>query len=243
VQPYNEIVLRLLKRILPPSTKRRAKLAMGFQDMETRLRNLARAGFRCTGAVDVGAFEGDWARLANDVFACPVLMCEPLPDKRDALRSLAGQRKGQFEAVALSTEAGTATFYSQETNSHLAHGHAREGVATVEVAKDRLDNVLRRHPEFRPNLLKVDVQGLELDVLRGAGERLADFEVIVMEVSIIPMGDARPFRESIEFMAQHGYELYDFLPMYYRPLDGALWQGDAFFVRRGSALIASRAYA
>lgn len=36
-----------------------------------------------------------------------------------------------------------------------------------------------------------------------------------------------------------GYRLYDFLPMYYHPLDNALWQGYAFFVRNDSKLISS----
>jgi hypothetical protein len=31
---------------------------------------------------------------------------------------------------------------------------------------------------------------------------------------------------------------YDFLPMYCRPLDNALWQSDAFFVRNDSQLVA-----
>lgn len=34
-----------------------------------------------------------------------------------------------------------------------------------------------------------------------------------------------------------------FPPMYYRPLDGALWQGDAFFVRDDSPMVASEQWA
>lgn len=49
-------MLKFIKRCLPNGFKQRVKHAMGFQDMATRLRNLKRAGFACTGAVDVGRF-------------------------------------------------------------------------------------------------------------------------------------------------------------------------------------------
>jgi hypothetical protein len=41
-------------------------------------------------------------------------------------------------------------------------------------------------------------------------------------------------------MEARAYRLYDVLPQYYRPLDGALWQMDVFYVRHDSALVASR---
>src|ERR1019366_8538169 len=44
------------------------------------------------------------------------------------------------------------------------------------------------------------------------------------------------------FMEARGYRLYDVLPQYYRPRDGALYQMDVFYVRNDSALIASRSW-
>ena len=87
--------------------------------------------------------------------------------------------------------------------------------------------------------MKVDVQGFELDVLEGASDVLDQFEVIVLEVSIIRIGKVPTFYEVMQYMHAKGYRLYDFLPMYYRPLDNALWQGDAIFVRNDSSLVSS----
>jgi hypothetical protein len=50
------------------------------------------------------------------------------------------------------------------------------------------------------------------------------------------------FREVMDFMADRGYRLYDIIPMYWRPRDGALWQCDAFFVRDDSPLVASESW-
>jgi FkbM family methyltransferase len=237
-------MLHRIKRILPRSLKTRLKHFMGVQDMETRLRNLRANGFRCVGAVDVGAFAGDWATLTNSVFDCAVIVVEPQPAQQRALRELASLIPMHVEPVALAETVGEMTLLLEETNSRLVRDpQLSSGASGVRVAVDRLDRLLDRHANLRPNLLKLDVQGHELKVLDGAGSALNQFEVVVMEVSVIRIGAVPVFHEVIEYMRLRNYRLYDFLPMYYRPRDGALWQGDAFFVREDSQLVASEQWA
>ena len=232
-------MLNLLKQLLPERFKRQIKHSMGFQDMETRLRNLKRSGFKCSGAVDVGAYAGEWALQANDIFFCPVIMIEPQPNQRDKLLSLAKKLPFELESIGLSKEQGILKFFLQETNSRIAIDNELKNstLPTINVPVDRLDLMLKRHTSHCHNLLKIDVQGFELDVLMGAGASLSQFEVVILEVSIIRIGPVPIFSEVLNFMASCGYRLYDFLPMYYRPLDGSLWQGDAFFVRNDSKLV------
>jgi FkbM family methyltransferase len=237
-------MLHRIKRILPQRLKTRIKRFMGAQDMETRLRNLRASGFLCVGAVDVGAFAGDWATLANSVFDCAVIVVEPQPAQQHALRQLAKLIPIQVEPVALAETVGEMTFLLEETNSRLVlDPRPSTDASCVRVRVDRLDSLLDRHADLRPNLLKLDVQGHEFKVLDGAGSALRQFEVIVMEVSVIRIGPVPVFHEVIEYMRLRNFRLYDFLPMYYRPLDGALWQGDAFFVRDDSPLVASEQWA
>jgi FkbM family methyltransferase len=232
-------MLNYVKRSLPEGLKRRVKHAMGFQDMETRLRNVRRAGFVCTGAVDVGAYAADWALLAHDVFGCPVLLVEPQPQQQDVLRRRSAGKPFEIEPLALSAQAGTLDFQLQETNSRLLSESESTDLPRIRVPVERLDTMLARHAGMRPNLLKVDVQGSELAVLDGAGNSLSQFEIIILEVSIIRIGPVPVFKEVLDYMGARNFRLYDFLPMYHRPLDGALWQGDAFFVRNDSRLVAS----
>lgn len=231
--------LALLKASVPVGWKRRIKQAMGFQDMETRLVNLRRAGFACTGAVDVGAYRGEWAALAHACWQCPVLAVEPQPEPLSALQRLASRVPMAIEIVALSDRAGRMAFRLDETNSGLATAADEAERPCIEVEVERLDAVLIRHPGLRPNLIKIDVQGAELAVLEGAGDALRRFEVVILEVSLIRIGPVPVFGEVVQWMGERGYRLYDFLPMYYRPRDGALWQGDAFFVRDDSPLVSS----
>jgi FkbM family methyltransferase len=221
--------------------KERLKSEMGVQNMGRRLANLKRAGFSCTGAVDVGAFCGDWARLAHSEFDCPVLLFEPQPAQQAALKTASAGKPFIVEPVALGRQAGRTRFVLEETGSRMVEPDQEQRSPVIEVPVDTLDAALARHA-FHANLLKIDVQGFELEVLAGATKSLQDFDVVILEVSVIRIGPVPTFHEVLDFMAQRGFRLYDFLPMYYRPRDGALWQGDAFFARNDSALVASESW-
>lgn len=236
-------MLNRIKQALPPNFKRRIKHAMGTQDMETRLRNLRACGFECASAVDVGAFVGDWSVLANSCFGCTTIAIEPQPSRQPVLHRLAKRIPLRVENVALAERAGELPLVLEDTNSRLRAGRDDQSALSVLVKIDRLDALLERHSDLQPNLLKLDVQGHELKVLDGAGASLNRFEVIVMEVSIIRIGPVPVFHEVLEYMRLRDFRLYDFLPMYYRPRDGALWQADAFFVRDDSPLVASESWA
>lgn len=232
---------KILKALVPQSLKLTLKHFMGFKSMESRLLNLRNAGFNCQGAVDVGAYHGEWSRGLRSVWNVPLIMVEPQTSCKPILErfaSNAGEVAAHLELCALGKEAGSVEFLLEETNSRMVQSGESVGLPSIQVQVKTLKELISLYPE-KFNLLKVDVQGFELDVLEGAGERLQQFEVIILEVSIIRIGPVPTFYEVMQYMDRKGYRLYDFLPMYYRPLDNALWQGDAFFVRNDSPLVSS----
>lgn len=231
----------ILKALVPPSLKGLLKQAMGLKTMETRLQNLRHAGFQCTGAIDVGAYHGEWSKNLRSVWDVPLIMVEPQPSCAPFLERFAnrpGTPAAHLEQCALGKEAGSVEFVLQETNSRMAPNGQGAGAPSIRVPVKTLREIVPNQPG-KFNLLKADVQGFELDVLEGAGGLLQQFEVVILEVSIIRIGSVPTFFEVMQYMDGKGYRLYDFLPMYYRPLDNALWQGDAFFVRNDSPLVSS----
>ena len=226
---------------MPQSLKKPLKEFMGFKTMENRLLNLRAAGFVCTGAIDVGAYHGEWTKGLRSVWNVPLIMVEPQASCRlllERFASKANRVATHLEFCALGKAAGTVDFILEETNSRMDQSGGAGGKPSMRVTVKTLGELISVYPE-KFNLLKVDVQGFELDVLEGAGELLQQFEVIILEVSIIRIGPVPTFYEVMQYMDGKGYRLYDFLPMYYRPLDNALWQGDAFFVRNDSPLVSS----
>ena len=235
-------IVAAMKRAFPAQWKRSIKLAMGFQDMEFRLSVMKRAGFNCSGAIDAGAFSGEWAQMLQRVWDAPVLMVEPQTAQQTTLRALVagGHGKLMLEAVALGAASYEAQLLLEETNSRLSEAKelSETGKPAQSVTVETLDQVMARYEDFHPNLLKLDVQGAELSALDGATSSLERFEVIVLEVSFIRIGAVPLIEEVIEYMSRRNFRLYDMLPMYYRPLDGALWQADAIFVNVASPLVA-----
>lgn len=240
-------MLDQLKRFLPyrlrQSLKRRV---FHVKDMHSRLDNLRRAGFHCKGAIDAGAYTGSWT---DDFWyaypGVPSIMVEPLPHLHERLSAKASTVPGSRAIqAALGRGEGRSAFRIGETNSYLIQDTSTlPGSAWVEVDVLTLDSLLGSLGTNQPNLLKLDLQGAELDCLQGCSALARHFEVVITEVSIIPIGGVPEFSVLHGFMEATGYRLYDILPQYYRPLDDALWQCDAFYVRKDSSLIQSMEWA
>jgi hypothetical protein len=108
----------------------------------------------------------------------------------------------------------------------------------------RLDETCRELGAPAPILMKLDVQGSELDVLEGAIETLQQTEVIIMEVSFFGFfREAPTVVDVITSMAERGFVPYDILGLHHRPLDGALAQADIVFARHDSRLRKVHSYA
>lgn len=235
-------LLDILKRTIPYDMRQRMKRKLfHVNDMPARLQRLRGAGFTCTGFIDGGAFEGEWTRQFWGVFpALPAVMVEPLPAKQAGLRKISGQVAGSsVVTAALGREPGTARFRVSETNSGVLSASESPSDGVIEVRLMTLDEILAIDASFRPNLLKLDLQGHELECMEGCRNLAANFEVIVIEISLIPIGGAPVFTQVNNYLEQKGYRLYDVIPQYYRPMDGALFQVDAIYVRTGSSLLSS----
>ena len=79
----------------------------------------------------------------------------------------------------------------------------------IEVPVRTLDGVLAEDPSVEPiDLLKIDVQGNELKVLRGAEQSLQRTRLIWIEVSFRPLYEGSAvFSEVYDFLYAHGFYL------------------------------------
>ena len=82
-------------------------------------------GFTPAAIVDVGAYKGDWTRLARRVFPnVPVLMVEPQASKRPHLEEVCRELQGtQYVQALIGRRGGESTaFFEMETGSFLFPG-------------------------------------------------------------------------------------------------------------------------
>lgn len=226
----------------------------GFRPDEERslqrgaLRQLARMGVTPATVVDVGAAHGTPA-LYETFPAARHLLVEPLAEFEAPLRALAA---GLSDARVVMAAAGPcpgrivlnvhpdlvgSSAYREDEDSDV-NGTARE------VPQVTVDELVASSRSAGPYLLKVDAQGYELDVLRGAVQVLPATEAVLLEVSLFRFFQGGPdFAEVVAFMRDLGLVAYDVLDLKYRPLDGAQSQVDIVFVPEASPLRRHHAYA
>jgi len=162
-------------------------------------RTLAGLGVRPRGIVDVGANIGQFA-LAAGHFLRPlkIVSVEPIPAAQNQLRKLILPPGIQFQPyeLALAEQPGSAEFHvmTQSSSSSLLplgephldlYPQIREE-KTIQVRVDTLDSLLKKEELPRPALLKLDVQGSELAVVRGCSRLKDFFQWILVEVSTTP---------------------------------------------------------
>jgi hypothetical protein len=113
----------------------------------------------------------------------------------------------------------------------------------IAVPMIRLDDILEDRNLCGPYLIKIDVQGAELDVLDGAQRSLPKAEVIVLEVSMFEFLEGAPqFYDVVSYMKRHGFVAYDIVLGWNRPLAGALGQVDIAFVKEDGVFRRDHAY-
>jgi FkbM family methyltransferase len=217
-----------------------------FDAMQDVLARLERAGLAPTVIVDVGANAGQWASKVSAVFpSVPLHMIEPQAECRQALDVLRASRTGvEVHNVLVSRPgAGDLMMAAAAGGSTGAHVVRDPGVHAdlVAMPATTLDELLALRIGARERvLLKLDVEGHELDVLAGAHRLLSRVEAIVSEVQFYDIGGAgNPvFAQYVAALDRLGFLLYDIAALSQRRRDGRLAVGDVVFARRGSALVA-----
>jgi hypothetical protein len=91
-----------------------------------------------------------------------------------------------------------------------------------------------------PDFIKIDVQGHELEVLRGAEKVLKDCIFCLLEVSLLSLGNEPPLIEVMNYMDENGFQLYDISQFMRRPYDKALYQSDFLFIKKNSTFISQK---
>lgn len=242
---------RILKSILRHTPYRviRARDANRFQAIDESLLSLARRGFSPRRIIDGGANVGDFARRAAAIFpAATVYLVEPQPACREALARLAQEKRFHLHAVALGAEDEFIDLaidpVGVTTGAHVLRDvDAPVSVERARVPVVRLDTLLEAEivAEDR-SLLKLDLQGWELEALKGAACILSRIEVILTEVSFYAQAYEPSIEALMHYLDLRDFALYDIASLAARRRDNRAHQGDFLFVRRNSPLLADTAW-
>jgi len=215
--------------------------------MEESLAHLKRLGYVPSLIVDVGAAEGTppllrtWPKI-------PTIWIEPLQEFGARLNNLAQKHPGRVVLAAAGEKSGRLAIHVhgdlfgssllQESDGEAADGRSRE------VPIIRLDDEVDLAKAGDAVLLKLDVQGAELQALDGAPRLLKQCEVVIMEVNFFNLQKGSPvLLDVLTYMKDRGFVAYDIFDGHNRPLDDALAQRDVLFVKENGRFRRSHQWA
>lgn len=187
---------------------------------------LRRRGVPVQTVLDVGVLSGTPELVA----AYPDrlhLLFEPVAEFAPEIERLYQNVRHRLIAAAVSDSSGMVPLRTMSVIPGMPISHSYminslEG-STQLVPMVSLDDYLRDNPAEPPYFLKVDIDGHEMKVLRGATETLKQTSVVMIEA---PVG---ALIERVGYVAEAGFRLFDLTePCYY---DNSLWQCDAVLVR------------
>jgi FkbM family methyltransferase len=169
---------------------------------------LRRASIRPTTVLDVGANVGQFSRAARSVLGAPIVHAfEPHAEAaRSFRRNLAGERGVVLHEVALGAAPAAAELHRHASTlasslrpvrSGATEAWARDQLTPAPVEVRRLDDVLGETDIRPPTLLKIDVQGTELDVLAGVGRHRASLTWLLVEVSFTQVYEGEPLFDEV----------------------------------------------
>ncbi len=229
-----------------------AEIVFKSPSFHNRLENMIAAGFSAKCIIDCGASVGMWSLGISKYFSnAQIIAVEPnanvLPETKQTLANVKPQVI--IEECALADKEGEAFFnvFFNDDGTKMSASSLKDHVmntaaSRLKVRLDTIDNICAKH-KLEPNLIKLDLQGGELDALKGAERTLRRAEVVVSEFGCLPayIDRTTPF-ELMQIMYEYDYCLYDIIDLLYRPYDHALAGGDFIFVKNGSKLKEYKGY-
>lgn len=196
--------------------------------------------------IDVGANSGQYGaglRLQSG-YDGPIVSFEP---QTEAYRKLAerclGDANWRCEQIALGSEAGSAPLFKTANSvsssllptttlaRQIEKGLAAAGSEIVAV-NTLTEGVPWDSIKGIPVLLKIDVQGLELDVLKGGETILDRVTLIELEASLFEVYEGEPtLATKLQYLTAHGFRVVAMWPGWRHPGNGELLQVDLMFAR------------
>jgi len=196
--------------------------------------------------LDVGANTGQYAMSIREAgFKGKIISFEPLSDAYNQLRknskgdekwivadrTALGSRDG--EAVINISANSVSSSILPMMDSHRVASSESAYIGKEEITISRLDSLMPSLDLDGEIFMKIDVQGLEVDVLQGASNLLEKIRGLQVELSLLELYAGQLSMHSmINLVGDIGFELYALFPGFVDESSGRMLQVDGIFFRK-----------
>lgn len=213
--------------------------------MKLALERLRDSGVEISAAIDVGAFRAQWTVLLREVYpSARSLLIEPQSRHTKALEMYTESAS----AHTLFVPALVGAVAADDVGFHVLDDEYGGSGSSIMPERSNIDgheermpmttllNILNETNFGLPQMVKVDVQGYELEVMKGLGELISSIDFVLLEVAIIQYNEGAPsFTDVLQWMDVHGLVPYDIVGETRLP-NGSLAQIDVLFAQRNHSV-------
>jgi FkbM family methyltransferase len=192
---------------------------------------------------EIGANDGTWAEMFALNTKNLVYAFEPLPilapsiqlrQARNTLIQFVPMACGEVSSrlkIHQHNFPASSSLLSSTSNLYNVWTHVKE-IDALEVEVIAIDEWRKQNKILPPSLMKIDVQGYELQVLNGAQETLKQTSFVWIEMNFANLYEGGShFSDVYEFLTKHNFRLIDLIEPIRDPKTDRLQYIDAMFQR------------
>jgi FkbM family methyltransferase len=199
--------------------------------LHEKVADLVRQGLKVDVIYDIGARHGEWAKSISKILPRAEIILFEGNEKCSAILAQSG-----FKSIiaVLSAEAKVVEFYDgdstgdsyyKENTSHY------DAIAATQKQTTTLSAVVGANQLPLPDFIKLDTQGSELDILKGAGPILRSVSLLYLECPILPYNSAAPLlQDYLSYLSSIDFVPCDLCEIHVA--HGTLLQVDVLFISK-----------
>jgi FkbM family methyltransferase len=205
---------------------------------------LKERGFKPKHILDIGANHGYWTRDALKYFPdAHYTLVEPQDELKTHVQDLlSNNAKIRWIGAGAGAEPGTMTFthsYRDDSSSFVftADDAKAARYRQIDLPVTTLNEIVRTSDAPFPDMVKIDAEGLDIQVFTGASDLVGKTDIFLLEATICAPNFENTLANVIQIMGRAGYRVFDFTELNRSPTRGVLWACEVAFLRNGSDLL------
>lgn len=201
--------------------------------------NIITIGFTPKHIVDIGANHGTWTRETLKHFPeAHYTLLEPQKWLKKSFQDILDSNpKVQFYPVGAGKDEGSFQFTIVDRDDSCSFRYTKEeakeaGFKQIEIPVVPLNKLLADSIIPIPDIIKIDAEGLDLEVLKGASNFFGKTEIFMVEAGVGNKTFDNSFLKVIDFMDKNNYRLFDITDIN-RPFQPKiLWLVELVFIKK-----------
>lgn len=213
------------------------------QDLSYFFSSLKEIGFKSNNVIDVGANRGYWTRDILAIFPnAKITMIEPQTHLKLHFDDLLSSNPNiNFLPIGVGSKSGKFDFTLRNNDDSstflMSSSDAKEkGLEQVEIPVKSLNELLKAGDIDMPDMVKIDAEGLDLEVLNGATDLFRKTEIFLVEAAVNNHIFPNTFYKVINYMEDNGYRLFDITDNNRPFKTKLLWLVELVFVKKGGSV-------